>query len=366
METSKQNCGSVDTFVWDDIRVGELIGSGSFSSVYRVKITKQCLISMDGLSRKLERPDLTCILNHDRRKVLSNERTDSTCTSLSGSANQTGPNRFALKRLSALTLSSSNETKIASAGIQFEADLLLNVIPPHPNIIRLCGVSESFFVTPADGFILLEYLDETLEDRIQKWKTVKWIRKTRMTFWQQCQDTVDRRSRLMEQKCRIRQAGIGIAEAMKYLHKHNILHRDLKPGNIGFDDEGQVRLFDFDLARMFDRRHDKGTLTMCVGTQRYMSPECLTSADYSFESDVYSFAVVLWELCTLEKPFSRARNSLQLAKQVILWRQRPTLGPIASPDIRCLLKTCWEPNPDLRLSFSSVVDFLDSYHRKRS
>jgi serine/threonine protein kinase len=366
METSQQNCGSVDTFLWDDIRVGELIGSGSFSSVYRVKITKQCSISMNGSSRRLQQPDLTSMLNHDRCKVLSSERTDSTCTSLSVSTNQTGPNRFALKRLSAHILSSANETKIASAGIQFEADLLLNMIPPHPNIIRLCGVSESFFVTPADGFILLEYLEGTLEDRIQKWKALQWIRRTRIPFWQQCQETVDRRCKLMEQKNRIRQAGIGIAEAMKFLHKHNILHRDLKPGNVGFDDEGQVRLFDFDLARKYDRRHDEGTLTMCVGTQRYMSPECLTSANYSFESDVYSFAVVLWELCTLEKPFSRARNSLQLAKQVILWRQRPSLWPIASPDIRCLLKMCWEPNPDLRLSFSSVVDFLGSYHRKRS
>jgi serine/threonine protein kinase len=368
MKISKQNCGSVDTFLWDDVRVGELIGSGSFASVYRVKITKQCSIADDEStspsSGRLEHPDIAPIVNHNRRKVSPCGRASSSSTSHFVSANPTGPTRFALKRLNATILASADETKIASAGIAFEAHLLMNVIPPHPNIIRLCGVSDGFFASPAHGFILLEYLEETLEDRIQRWNTLQWTRKTDMTFWQQCQAAGDRRRKLLDQKYRIRQAAIGIAEAMKFLHKHNILHRDLKPGNIGFDYEGRVRLFDFDLARTIGK-DDEGKLTMCVGTSRYMSPECWTSTGYSFASDVYSFAVVLWELCTLEKPFSRARNSLQLAKQVVLWRQRPSLRRIASPGIGCLLKTCWEPNPDLRLSFSSIVDFLNSHLRER-
>jgi serine/threonine protein kinase len=361
-EQSAQEASSTTTkLTWDDLDLGELVGSGSFASVYRVKLRagSPCLRLLSTTTTTASTSDygsedLLCELDLTFRD--SSRRSTNSSTSLFASS------RFALKRLKQETLSKPSDAKVASDGMRFEAALLSQILPHHANIIRMYAMSSDFFEKPASGFIILEYLGETLEERLKRWKNLKTIEKNSMTVVGSCQKFFDRRrGDGPEQWFRIKQIGLGVAEALRFLHHHSVLYRDLKPTNIGFDDTGRVRLFDFDLACLYKDEDTGKKLTSCVGSLRYMSPEVAKGGRYGFPADVHSFSLLLWEICTLQRPFTHARNAQQLAKMAFIGSERPLLRKVASPDIKHLLKHGWHPDPDARPSFASVVQVLRSH-----
>ena len=150
-----------------------------------------------------------------------------------------------------------------------------------------------------------------------------------------------------------------------------MLYRDLKPENAGFDAAGRVVLFDFGLARRIpvrstitegyrgedDRRRK---LTSKVGSLRFMSPEMFLGQPYDLSSDVYSFAILLWEIVTLDRPFANMTQSTdQFLDLVYQKHQRPALKNVSAPDIRDLLRAAWDPNPALRPGFDAIVQALE-------
>merc|ERR1712176_895783 len=117
-----------------------------------------------------------------------------------------------------------------------------------------------------------------------------------------------------------------LADAIAYLHSQNVLHRDLKPDNIGFDASGELKVFDFDIARVCPSGEDSSShddssifgssnnrrmrkedetflMTQKVGSPRYMSPECARREPYNLKADVYSYAVLTHQILTLQKPY---------------------------------------------------------------
>ena len=94
-----------------------------------------------------------------------------------------------------------------------------------------------------------------------------------------------------------------IASALSAVHAKNVLHRDLKPGNIMLRKNGSVALIDFGLAkraRLETAITDKGEI---FGTPYYMSPEQGHGAEVDERSDIYSLGVIFFELLTGEKPY---------------------------------------------------------------
>ncbi|MBP9944757.1 MAG: protein kinase [Vicinamibacteria bacterium] len=103
--------------------------------------------------------------------------------------------------------------------------------------------------------------------------------------------TFDQKLDIMEQ----------VADGLAYAHGRDVIHRDLKPGNIHVQPNGQVKILDFGLARLGSSDLTKTGVVM--GTPNYMSPEQVMGERVDARSDVFSAGAVFYELLTNRKPF---------------------------------------------------------------
>ena len=95
---------------------------------------------------------------------------------------------------------------------------------------------------------------------------------------------------------------IQAAEALDYAHKENVVHRDIKPGNVMWAHEtGNIKLTDFGIARITDASRTK--TGMVLGTPSYMSPEQLSGQKVDGRSDLFSLGVMLFQLLSGSLPF---------------------------------------------------------------
>jgi len=96
----------------------------------------------------------------------------------------------------------------------------------------------------------------------------------------------------------VKQICEGLAEA----HRLGVVHRDLKPGNIMIDKDGNVRIMDFGIARSLEAKGITGAGVM-IGTPEYMSPEQAQGREADQRSDIYSLGVIFYEMVTGSIPF---------------------------------------------------------------
>jgi serine/threonine protein kinase/tetratricopeptide (TPR) repeat protein len=93
-----------------------------------------------------------------------------------------------------------------------------------------------------------------------------------------------------------------ICEGLVEAHRLGVVHRDLKPGNIMIDKEGNARIMDFGIARSLEAKKITGAGVM-IGTPEYMSPEQVEGKETDRRSDIYSLGVILFEMVTGRLPF---------------------------------------------------------------
>ncbi|XP_048226692.1 serine/threonine-protein kinase STY8 isoform X3 [Ricinus communis] len=148
--------------------------------------------------------------------------------------------------------------------------------------------------------------------------------------------------------------GIDVCRGMEYLHQNNIIHRDLKTANLLMDTHNVVKVADFGVARF---QNQEGVMTAETGTYRWMAPEVINHQPYDQKADIFSFAIVLWELVTAKVPYD-TMTPLQAALGV---RQglRPDLPQYAHPKVLHLMQRCWETTPTDRPSFSEITVELE-------
>ncbi len=98
--------------------------------------------------------------------------------------------------------------------------------------------------------------------------------------------------------------GSQVANGLKEAHKHGLVHRDIKPGNIMITPDGKVKVTDFGIVSLQNEESDITKTGAVLGTASYISPEQAQGKPVSFESDLYSLGTVLYELIAGKPPFT--------------------------------------------------------------
>jgi serine/threonine protein kinase len=163
-----------------------------------------------------------------------------------------------------------------------------------------------------------------------------------------------------------------LCNALAFIHyqlsrRWILIHRDLKPDNIGFTANGTVKLMDFGLCVYTERgrhMHDTYQLSGCTGSLRYMAPEVARRERYNEKVDVYSFGLIVYELITGIPPFS-GLNRQSFFDQVVNRNLRPPLDISENghkvklfPGAAELMNACWAPDYRLRPTTREVLERL--------
>jgi serine/threonine protein kinase len=149
---------------------------------------------------------------------------------------------------------------------------------------------------------------------------------------------------------------IKLASALAAAHERKILHRDIKPGNILMDSDGEPYLADFGLARLIGgqgvTRHG-----VFVGTPHYSSPEQVALEDLDERSDIYSLGLVIFEMTTGRRPFEADTVPEILAMQ----RKAPppdptTISPRVPGELAAIILRCLAKDPADRIATASDLE----------
>jgi tetratricopeptide (TPR) repeat protein/tRNA A-37 threonylcarbamoyl transferase component Bud32 len=147
-----------------------------------------------------------------------------------------------------------------------------------------------------------------------------------------------------------------VAAALDYAHGKGIVHRDLKPSNIMVGKEGQVKVMDFGLAAEAKDCVERVARTNTVlGTPAYMAPE-QDDKKVAAASDVYSFAVCLYEMVTGRLPFTGMRDAIRKAKLAKSYVPASRIVDGLPASFDAALSKALEPDPEKRLR--SAADLL--------
>eukprot|EP00568_Trieres_chinensis_P019549 CAMPEP_0183326608 /NCGR_PEP_ID=MMETSP0160_2-20130417/82663_1 /TAXON_ID=2839 ORGANISM="Odontella Sinensis, Strain Grunow 1884" /NCGR_SAMPLE_ID=MMETSP0160_2 /ASSEMBLY_ACC=CAM_ASM_000250 /LENGTH=402 /DNA_ID=CAMNT_0025494631 /DNA_START=121 /DNA_END=1329 /DNA_ORIENTATION=- len=336
METSRNDIEPSDlpALGYPELVLGRVVGRGGFSAVNEVaNINLQEVFETSNEASKRRAELAACCHN-----------------------NETGSNRYVVKMLRT-DLPEDEHTK-GVVDLAVEARFLAML--SHPNIITMRATANS---DPLESkfFVLLDKLATTLEYKMQSWR--KEIGAA-MGFWfgpciGHCCANKQILHKLWIDRLLVAR---DVSAAIRYLHDQDIVYRDLKPDNVGFSEEGEVKIFDFGLAKRLhpDDRVENGLymLTGNTGSLRYMAPEVALGKPYNERVDAYSFGILFWQICALTTPYSG--YSCKMHSDLVVGKgYRPKADSSWPAPWTELMKRSWSSDVYTRPDFEHIVGVLD-------
>ncbi|WP_300007272.1 Stk1 family PASTA domain-containing Ser/Thr kinase [Pseudonocardia sp.] len=179
----------------------------------------------------------------------------------------------------------------------------------HPAIVAVYDTGEVDSETGPLPYIVMEFVDG---------QTLREIVKTTGPMTQQ----------------RVIEVMADVCAALDFSHRHQIIHRDVKPANIMINQAGAVKVMDFGIARALGEGQNVTQTAAVIGTAQYLSPEQARGEAVDARSDVYAAGCVLYELLTGDPPFT-GDTPVAVAYQHV--REDPTRPSEVNPDIPAAL-----------------------------
>jgi beta-lactam-binding protein with PASTA domain/tRNA A-37 threonylcarbamoyl transferase component Bud32 len=176
----------------------------------------------------------------------------------------------------------------------------------HPSIVAVYDTGEDNTSTSHVPFIVMEYVDgRTIRDLLR-----------------------DDRRLMPERALEITD---GVLRALDYSHRNGIVHRDIKPGNVMLNRQGEIKVMDFGIARaVADTQATMTQTAQVIGTAQYLSPEQARGERVDARSDLYSVGCLLYELLTGRPPFT-GDSPVAIAYQHV--RENPVPPTRVDPDL---------------------------------
>jgi hypothetical protein len=238
-------------------------------------------------------------------------------------AQQSRPTRtVAVKVLLPVSGLDPDQQRIFLERFRREADTVAKL--EHNNILPIYEYEEALVEGQRLAYLVMPYVrGGTLRERIDEYKR------------QQRQFELSTISSYIGQ----------IADALSYAHSLGVIHRDIKPGNLLFHQDGRLLLSDFGIVRLI-AMPSLTTTGSFLGTAEYASPEQVSAAELDPRSDIYSLGIILFELLALHVPFTGPNPFAVMSKQ--LSEPVPSIRnirPDLSPSIEFVVKKALAKNP---------------------